>query len=213
MVRWLYLASPRRPCRDGLEVFFRGRPRPCQARMPGKGGSSPGGFLLLWLGLGPLDLHVGLMKILISCTRAIYYSRILYDNKKIFPHKFSDITAMKGIGCFDQLLQDMEDFCLTSVFAFKHPWNREIILQFYATLYIFGDESDSSKWIMEWMTEGRRIKCTSRDFFHTFISLVLSMVKLKSECTTLMPFQMICFRAPWIRKRFVTTMVFPSQNT
>jgi hypothetical protein len=48
----------------------------------------------------------------------------------------------------------LDDFCLASVFAFEHPWNREIILQFYETLYISGDASDSSKWIMEWMTEG-----------------------------------------------------------
>jgi hypothetical protein len=75
---------------------------------------------------------------------------------------------MKSIGCFDQLLQNLEDFCLTNVFTFEHPWNREIILQFYATLYISGDESDSSKWIMEWMTEGQRIKCTSRDFVSHF---------------------------------------------
>jgi hypothetical protein len=75
---------------------------------------------------------------------------------------------MKNIGCFNQLLQDLEYFCLTNVFAFEHPWNREIILQFYATLYISGDESESSKWIMEWMTEGKRIKCTSTDFVSHF---------------------------------------------
>ena len=64
---------------------------------------------------------------------------------------------MKNIGCFNQVLQDIEEFFLTHVFAFQHPWNREIILQFYATLYISGDESDSTKWIMEWMTEGKHI--------------------------------------------------------
>ena len=38
----------------------------------------------------------------------------------------------------------------------------------YATLYIYSDESDSSKWIMEWMTEGKHIKCTSTDFVSHF---------------------------------------------
>ena len=88
--------------------------------------------------------------------------------KRFFPHEFLDFSAMKSIGCFDQILQDLEDFCHTNVFAFKHPWNREIILQFYATLYISGDETDSSKWILEWMTEGKRIKCTSTDFVSHF---------------------------------------------
>jgi hypothetical protein len=45
---------------------------------------------------------------------------------------------------------------------------REIILQFYATLYISGDESDSTKWIMEWMAEGKRIKCSAMDFVSHF---------------------------------------------
>ena len=75
---------------------------------------------------------------------------------------------MKSIGCFDQVLENIEDFCLTNVFTFEHPCNRVIIVQFYATLYISGDESDSSKWIMEWMTEGQRIKCTSMDFVSHF---------------------------------------------
>lgn len=100
--------------------------------------------------------------------QAIYYSRVLYESKKIFPHEYLNIPAMWNIGCFNQLLQALDDFCLTKVFEFEHPWNREIILQFYATLYISGDESDSSKWIMEWMTEGKRIKCTSTDFVSHF---------------------------------------------
>ena len=61
---------------------------------------------------------------------------------------------MKNIGCFNQILQDIEDFGLTHVLGYQHPWNRDIILQFYATLYISGDESYSTQWIMEWMTEG-----------------------------------------------------------
>ena len=52
--------------------------------------------------------------------------------------------------------------------GYQHPWNREIILQFYATLYISGDESNSTKWIMEWMTEGKRIKCFATDFVSHF---------------------------------------------
>ena len=51
--------SPGRLCRDASDASLRGWPRPCRDRLPGKGGFSPGGILLLWLGLGPLGLHVG----------------------------------------------------------------------------------------------------------------------------------------------------------
>jgi len=44
----------------------------------------------------------------------------------------------------------------------------DIILQFYPTLYISGDESDSTQWIMERMTEGKRIKHTVMDFVSHF---------------------------------------------
>ena len=33
-----------------------------------KGGFSPGGILLLWLDLGPSDLHVGPSNLLVPCT-------------------------------------------------------------------------------------------------------------------------------------------------
>ena len=75
---------------------------------------------------------------------AIYYSRVLYESNKIFPHEYLNIPTMRNIGCFNQLLQDLDDFCLTEVFKFEHPWNKEIILLFYATLYISGDEFGSS---------------------------------------------------------------------
>ena len=55
--------------------------------------------------------------------QAIYYSRVLYESKKIFPHEYLDVPAMRNIGCFNQLLQDLDDFCLTKVFEFEHPWN------------------------------------------------------------------------------------------
>jgi hypothetical protein len=66
---------------------------------------------------------------------------VLYESRKIFPHEFPDIRAMRGLDCFRQLLDVLDDAYLTGVFAFEHPWNREVILQFYATLYISGDES------------------------------------------------------------------------
>ena len=75
---------------------------------------------------------------------------------------------MKNIGCFNEILQVIEDYGLTHVLGYQHPWNKEIILQFYATLYISGDESDSTKWIMESVTKGKRIKCSAMDFVSHF---------------------------------------------
>ena len=75
---------------------------------------------------------------------------------------------MRSIECFQQLLQELDDFQLLRVFEFQHTWNRECILQFYATLYITGNEEDCTTWVMEWMTEGRRIKCLAMDFVHHF---------------------------------------------
>ena len=41
-----------------LEDALLGVALPCQARLPGKGGSSPGGILLFWLDLGPLEILI-----------------------------------------------------------------------------------------------------------------------------------------------------------
>jgi hypothetical protein len=59
---------------------------------------------------------------------AIYYTRVLFESRKLFPHEFPDIRAMRGLDCFCQLLDVLDDAYLTRVFAFEHPWNREVIL-------------------------------------------------------------------------------------
>ena len=145
--------------------------------------------------------------------QATYYSRILYDSLKIFPHEFPDIAAMKNIGCFNQVLQDIEDFGLTHVFAYQHPWNREIILQFYATLYIFGDESDSTKLIMEWMTDGKRIKCSAIDFVSHFHFPRFEHGQTEIRFITLMRSPMKISDAPWMKRKFMTTMILPCLST
>ena len=93
---------------------------------------------------------------------------------------------MKNIGCFNEILQVIEDYGLTHVLGYQHPWNKEIILQFYVTLYISGDESCSTKLVMEWMIEGKRTKCSVMDFVSHFISLGSNMARQKFEFITLM---------------------------
>jgi hypothetical protein len=59
-----------------------------------------------------------------------------------------------------------------------------------------GDESDNSKWIMEWMAEGKRIKCTTTDFLsHFHFPRFEHGDTLKFGCTTLMSYQMKPFDA------------------
>lgn len=50
-------------------------------------------------------------------------------SRNIFLHECTNIPAMRNIGCFNQLLQHLDEFFLTRVFEFEHPWNREIIIQ------------------------------------------------------------------------------------
>lgn len=96
--------------------------------------------------------------------QAVYYSRTLLNSNRIFHHEYLDIPLMKNLDCFNQVLQDIEDYQLAKVFTFKHPWNHECILQFYATLYVSGDNSDIKTWIMEWMTENHQVKCSVMEF-------------------------------------------------
>jgi hypothetical protein len=46
---------------------FGGGLTPCRAHLPGKGGPSPDGDLLLWLDLGPSDLHVSPLSPSVPC--------------------------------------------------------------------------------------------------------------------------------------------------
>ena len=48
--------------------------------------------------------------------------------------------------------------------CFSQGRNREIILQFYATLYISGELGNTSTWILKWMTGREKIKCSTYQF-------------------------------------------------
>src|SRR3954462_609895 len=39
-------------------------------------------------------------------------------------------------------------FCSESI-----HWNEELVLKFYAMLYVSGDPKDINTWVLEWMTE------------------------------------------------------------
>ena len=120
---------------------------------------------------------------------------------------------MKNIDFFNQILQDIKDFGLTHVFAYQHPWNREIILQFYATLYISGDRSDSTKWIMEWMTEGKGVKCSAMDFIYHFHFPRFEHGKTEIRVHNIDAISDEDFRCTMDERKFVTTMVLLCLST
>jgi hypothetical protein len=66
--------------------------------------------------------------------------------------------------CFLPAIEHIEHALLKPFMRFNHGWNREIILQFYATLYISGDLGNTSTWILEWMTGTEKIKCSADQF-------------------------------------------------
>ena len=63
---------------------------PCRAHLSGKGGCSLGDILLLWLNLGPFDLHVAPLNLLVSCTYWLDLGLSVHESgKNIYPYLFS----------------------------------------------------------------------------------------------------------------------------
>lgn len=71
---------------------------------------------------------------------------------------------MENIPCYHEAIERIENGFLKDFMRFNHGWNREIILQFYATLYISGDEGEMQTWLLEWMTEEDKISCSADKF-------------------------------------------------
>lgn len=71
---------------------------------------------------------------------------------------------METLDCFKEVLLTIFYLRLVKVFTYKHGWNSECILKFYATLYVSGDKMDSRTWVMECMTENHQVKCSATEF-------------------------------------------------
>jgi hypothetical protein len=76
--------------------------------------------------------------------QTVYYARILFCKNCIFKHKILDFAELERLPCFHQTIEQIEQVFLKGFLHFNHGWNHEVILQFYATLYISGDIADSS---------------------------------------------------------------------
>ena len=71
--------STGRLCRGASVVCFWVGLASCRARLPGKGSFSLDDILLLWLDLGPSDLHVGPSNLWGSCTLIWAGASILFS--------------------------------------------------------------------------------------------------------------------------------------
>ena len=94
----------------------------------------------------------------------MYYTRILYDKNRIFKHKILDFPELESLPCFHHTIEQIELVFLKSLLRLNHGWNHEVILQFYATLYISGGLTHNSTCTLEWMTGEEKVKCSADQF-------------------------------------------------
>ena len=71
----------------------------------------------------------------------------------------------KKSAVFTEVIEACKHHGIYNIMAFEKPWNQEVILQFYSTVY-FDQENDK----MEWMTNGKRYTITL-DRFATLLKL------------------------------------------
>jgi hypothetical protein len=88
-----------------------------------------------------------------------YESVIITKTKPIAISHWIDMTYMeaKHDTIFDEVVAAYRAKHLRDVMSFQKNWNNEIIVQFYATLYV-EERGDARKF--HWMTEGRRYEIT-----------------------------------------------------
>jgi hypothetical protein len=70
-----------------------------------------------------------------------------------------DWMATRRHTIFNQIKATCDELEMTKMMSFKYDWNKEIICQFYATLYF---DADAQK--LMWMIDGQRYEITVRGF-------------------------------------------------
>src|SRR3954466_2520348 len=90
-----------------------------------------------------------------TTTQKNDYASVLYKQNKLFPHKHIPHMDMEDIPCYDTVLQDLHQAKLLQFCSECIHWNEELVLQFYANLYVSGDPLNITTWILECMTENQ----------------------------------------------------------
>src|SRR3954468_18160913 len=78
------------------------------------------------------------------------------------------------------MLQDLFHAKLLQFCSECIHWNEELMLQFYATMYISGDPMDINTWVLEWMTEHQHFKASVPE---AIAILELPICNASSSCT------------------------------
>lgn len=88
-----------------------------------------------------------------TLNQHIYYANVLYNQDRIFHHKYMDCVEMEQLPCFEPVLELLHMTGLLDFALFRQDCNEELIFQFYATLFIFGDMKDMRTRKLQWMTQ------------------------------------------------------------
>ena len=64
-----------------------------------------------------------------------------------------DTEAITGLPCLEEALDCFKEAGLLPFVTDQEHWNKELLLQFYATLHIRGYNRDPKTWVLEWMTD------------------------------------------------------------
>ena len=70
---------------------------------------------------------------------------------------------MESLPCFAPVLSVLHDAGLLNFCTDIVDWNEELILQFYVTLHITGEENDINTWVLDWMTENTHYKAAASE--------------------------------------------------
>jgi hypothetical protein len=73
-----------------------------------------------------------------SYQQRSYYMSVLYNQDMIHPHKRLNFEAMTDLPCLNEAIDCLHDVGLLPFVTDKEHWNKELLLQFYATLHISG---------------------------------------------------------------------------
>jgi hypothetical protein len=87
-----------------------------------------------------------------------FYSSLLFDKNKVFPHHHIPHVDMESLSCFRPVLAVLHNAGLLSFVTDVCEWNEELIVQFYATLHLSGDVDDIHSWAIDWMSENTHYK-------------------------------------------------------
>ena len=93
--------------------------------------------------------------------QAIYYTRMLFNQDVIFKHQYLDIPSLYSTDCFQNITEAIDRFHAHRMFSTKAAFNPELIKQFFASLYVTGDQNRPETWNFSYMIQGKDFHLTA----------------------------------------------------